>query len=60
MSGWGCRYQYEDQCLRLRKECKPGMPGCVLYGKVVFIDDVKPRPSRRVKKKPSQPRRRRK
>jgi hypothetical protein len=40
MSGWGCRHQYEEQCLRMRKECKPGMPGCVLRGKVQFIRDV--------------------
>jgi hypothetical protein len=40
MSGWGCRHQYEEQCLRMRKECKPGMPGCVLRGKVQFIKDV--------------------
>jgi hypothetical protein len=40
MSGWGCRYQLDDQCLLLRKECKPGIPGCVLYKKVCFIADV--------------------
>lgn len=42
MSGWGCRYQIDEQCLLLRKECKPGMPGCVLYKKVVFVKDVVP------------------
>jgi hypothetical protein len=40
MSGWGCRHQLDDRCLLLRKECKPGIPGCVLYGKVLFIDDL--------------------
>ena len=40
MSGWGCRYQLDDQCLLLRKECKPGIPGCVLYKKVCFIKDA--------------------
>jgi hypothetical protein len=40
MSGWGCRYQFEDQCLRFGKPCKPGMPGCVLHGKVRFISDL--------------------
>jgi hypothetical protein len=49
MSGWGCRYQLDEKCRRLRKECKPGMPGCVLYGKVLFISDV---PSAPVKKPP--------
>ena len=42
MSGWGCRYQIDEQCLLLRKECKPGIPGCVLYKKVRFISDVEP------------------
>jgi hypothetical protein len=53
MSGWGCRHQYEEQCLRMHKPCKPGMPGCVLHGKVCFIADVDvsahtpiPRPSK--------------
>jgi hypothetical protein len=40
MSGWGCRYQLDDQCLLLRKECKPGFPGCVLYKKVHFIGEA--------------------
>jgi hypothetical protein len=60
VSGWGCRHQYEEQCLRLLKECKPGMPGCVLFGKVVFIDELAPGPGRRVKKKRLQPRKGRK
>jgi hypothetical protein len=63
MSGWGCRYQYDQQCLRLRKECKPGRPGCVLQGKVTFARDLeaKPKPSKATtKKKPAPPRRKRK
>jgi hypothetical protein len=40
MSGWGCRYQVDEQCWLLRKECKPGRPGCVLTGKVTFIGEV--------------------
>jgi hypothetical protein len=59
MSGWGCRHQQDDRCLLLRKECKPGMPGCVLYKKVVFIQDLerKPKPPRKPKKarKPKRP-----
>jgi hypothetical protein len=42
MSGWGCRYQIDEQCLLLRKECKPGMPGCVLYKKVAFLSQAEP------------------
>ena len=58
MSGWGCRHQVDDRCLLLRKECKPGMPGCVLYGKVLFISEVeekvakkKPKAKKKVAKK---------
>lgn len=46
MSGWGCRHQLDDRCLLLRKECKPGIPGCVLYRKVNFISEVERRPRR--------------
>lgn len=35
------------QCLRLHKECKPGIPGCVLNKKVQFIADVAQPPSKR-------------
>lgn len=54
MSGWGCRFEYDDQCLRLRKDCKPGRPGCVLDGKVTFARDLEPaaqRPAKATKKK---------
>jgi hypothetical protein len=53
MSGWGCRHQVDEQCLLLRKECKPGMPGCVLYRKVTFLKDVEQRPKQRPKPKPA-------
>lgn len=42
MSGWGCRYQVNEDCVLLHKPCKPGIPGCVLYKKVCFIRDVEP------------------
>jgi hypothetical protein len=44
MSGWGCRYQYNEQCLRLRMECRPGQPGCILHGKVTFLRDLEAQP----------------
>jgi hypothetical protein len=59
MSGWGCRHQLDDRCLLLRKECKPGVPGCVLHGKVLFIDDLTRDAPKRVPRKPK-PRRARK
>jgi len=63
MSGWGCRHQCQDQCLRLRKECKPGVPGCVLHGKVTFIHALEPErarvPKRAAKPRPEAGRKRR-
>ena len=34
---WGCQYQLNDFCLKMKRDCQPGMPGCVLFGKVSFI-----------------------
>jgi len=32
-----CKYKAKDyQCLRLNRECSPGIKGCVLYGRFVF------------------------
>lgn len=42
MSGWGCRYQVGDDCLKLGSSCRPGTRGCVLDGKVVFADSPAP------------------
>jgi hypothetical protein len=51
MSGWGCRHQVDDRCLLLRKECKPGIRGCVLHGKVRFISEVERDAAEKVAKK---------
>jgi hypothetical protein len=61
MSGWGCRHLLDDRCLLLRKECKPGIPGCVLYRKVRFISEVerqaaKKPPRKRAKRRPGKAR----
>lgn len=53
MSGWGCRYQVDEDCILLRRPCQPGMPGCVLYKKVCFIRDVDTAARKRAK--PSAP-----
>lgn len=44
MSGWSCPHQIGENCTRLKCECRPGRPGCVLRGKVVFAseDDASP------------------
>ncbi len=36
-----------SHCSRTHKECTPAMPGCVLHGKCVPVDTVKPAPRRR-------------
>lgn len=28
--GWTCQYDYKGYCKLLKKECSPGMKGCVL------------------------------
>jgi len=34
-------YDYnEDQCLKLKVDCVPGRPGCVLEGKVRVSEDL--------------------
>lgn len=33
----------EEQCLRLKTDCVPGRPGCVLAGKTTFATPVEER-----------------
>ncbi|MCF6148864.1 MAG: hypothetical protein E3K37_09410 [Candidatus Kuenenia sp.] len=35
---WICPHQKNDECVRLKKLCQPSQRGCVLEGKVTFID----------------------
>jgi len=45
MSSWSCPHQVNDLCARLKGAwCRPGMKGCVLFGKVVFEDGIVPAP----------------
>lgn len=40
MSSWSCPYQTTDYyCQRVKRDCVPGMKGCVLRGKVRFASD---------------------
>ncbi len=45
MSSFSCQYidSKEDCCMRLKVDCVPGRPGCVLYGKVEFAVSAKQR-----------------
>lgn len=38
---WDCPHQKKDECVRLKKVCRPLQKGCVLEGKVQYniIDD---------------------
>jgi len=50
MSGWGCYHEVDGYCERLKRDCDPGIPGCVLYGKVVFVDPKRNPPPERMKR----------
>lgn len=40
MSSWSCPHQTGDYyCQRVKRDCEPGMKGCVLRGKVRFAKD---------------------
>ncbi|GJQ50030.1 hypothetical protein KsCSTR_04780 [Candidatus Kuenenia stuttgartiensis] len=35
---WDCPHQKKDECVRLKKLCLPLQKGCVLEGRVQYID----------------------
>ncbi len=40
--GWGCPHEIDDACTKVNNQpCDPGMKGCVLAGRFVFINDDK-------------------
>lgn len=41
-SGWGCPHEVNDTCTKVNNlPCDPGMKGCVLHGRFVFINEEK-------------------
>ncbi len=36
---WNCPHLVNNDCIRLRKTCLPLQKGCVMEGKVKFIDN---------------------
>ena len=45
MSSWSCPHQVNDFCRKVNGAyCRPGMRGCVLFGKVTFQDGKVPYP----------------
>ena len=51
MSSFSCQYigLQENKCMRLKADCVPGRPGCVLYGKVEFAVPAKQRIEEKLK-----------
>jgi hypothetical protein len=43
---WSCPHEVDGVCKRRRKRCDPGEPGCVLRGRVHFLNPVKNPPQR--------------
>ncbi len=35
---WDCPHLKKDECIRLKKVCQPLQKGCVLEGKVQFVE----------------------
>ncbi|RKZ36202.1 MAG: hypothetical protein DRQ37_04670 [Gammaproteobacteria bacterium] len=47
MSGWGCPHEANGTCQRVMgRTCDPGMKGCILFGRFLFSNPSKNRPSR--------------
>lgn len=45
MSSWSCKYQVDDLCRKVKGAyCRPGMRGCIVFGKVTFQDGEAPYP----------------
>lgn len=46
MSSWGCPHECDGKCARINNlPCDPGMKGCVLFGRFVWADASKNRPT---------------
>ncbi|MEI7614727.1 MAG: hypothetical protein WCK63_17650 [Betaproteobacteria bacterium] len=40
--GWGCPHENHGTCGKINNQpCDPGMKGCELYGRYVFLDSQK-------------------
>ena len=48
MGGWGCPHEVDGKCQKVNDlPCNPGMKGCVLFGRFVWADESKNRPTPR-------------
>lgn len=53
MAGWSyCPYEQNFFCKRLKRDCDPGIPGCILYGRIER-DDLVYRPPIPPKRRPT-------
>lgn len=40
--GWGCPHEVDDTCTKVNNlPCDPGMKGCILAGRFVFVNEDK-------------------
>lgn len=46
MSGWGCPHENKGLCDKVggKKECSPGMKGCIMHGRFRFANPEKNAP----------------
>jgi hypothetical protein len=62
MSGWGCPHENKGKCDKVggKKDCEPGMKGCIMHGRFRFANPEKNAPEsvvkslRKATKKPSE------
>lgn len=50
MAGWSyCPHERNFYCERLKRKCDPGIPGCILYGRIERddLENTPPVPPRR-------------
>lgn len=59
MAGWSyCPYEQNFYCKRIRRDCDPGVAGCILYGRIErddleYAPPVPPRRRPAEKKQPN-------
>lgn len=50
MASWGCPHEIDGKCTRINDlPCDPGMKGCVLAGRYVFVNSENKNASQREK-----------
>jgi hypothetical protein len=56
MAGWSyCPYEQNFHCKRIKRDCDPGVPGCILYGRIER-DDLAYKPPVPLQRRPGKKR----